>query len=41
LAEPDERARLAAQARAASKGPYSWDAVARATLELYETIRSR
>jgi glycosyltransferase involved in cell wall biosynthesis len=33
------RERLAAGARAAAAGPYSWDAAARATLELYATIR--
>ena len=41
LAEPEQRERLAAEARAAAKGPYSWDAVAHATIELYETIRRR
>ena len=41
LGDPDERERLAAEARAAAKGPYSWDAVARATLDLYETIRAK
>ena len=41
LGDPDERARLAAEARAAAKGPYSWDAVAHATLALYETIRAK
>jgi glycosyltransferase involved in cell wall biosynthesis len=41
LADPQERERLAAQARAAATGPYSWDAVAGATLELYDTIRAK
>ncbi len=41
LAEPEQRERLAAEARAAANGPYSWDAVAHATIELYETIRRR
>jgi len=41
LGDPSQRERLAAEARAAAKGPYSWDTAARATLELYETIRPR
>lgn len=35
LADPARRAELAAAARAAAAGPYSWDAVARAHLALY------
>jgi len=35
IADPGGRARLAAAARAAARGPYSWDAAARATLALY------
>jgi glycosyltransferase involved in cell wall biosynthesis len=38
LGDPDARARLAAGARAAAEGAYSWDAAARATLALYERI---
>jgi glycosyltransferase involved in cell wall biosynthesis len=41
LAEPEERERLAAEARAAARGPYSWEAVADATRELYDTIRAK
>ena len=41
LGDPNQRERLAAVARAAAKGPYAWDAAARATLELYETIRPK
>jgi glycosyltransferase involved in cell wall biosynthesis len=41
LTEPQERERLAAEARAAASGPYSWDAVAGATLALYDTIRAK
>jgi glycosyltransferase involved in cell wall biosynthesis len=33
------RDRLGAAALAAARGPYSWDEVARRTLELYERIR--
>jgi glycosyltransferase involved in cell wall biosynthesis len=35
LANPEERARLAAAAAAAAAGPYSWDLIARQTLALY------
>jgi glycosyltransferase involved in cell wall biosynthesis len=35
LADPSERERLATGARAAAAGPYSWDEIARRTLELY------
>lgn len=38
LEDPDERRRLAEAALAAARGPYSWDAAARLTLGLYETI---
>jgi glycosyltransferase involved in cell wall biosynthesis len=41
VGDPEQRSRLAAAARAAARGPYSWDAVARATLDLYERIRPR
>jgi glycosyltransferase involved in cell wall biosynthesis len=38
LANPAERERLAAGAREAAAGPYSWDEVARKTLGLYERL---
>jgi glycosyltransferase involved in cell wall biosynthesis len=38
IAAPDERARLAAAARAAAAGPYSWDAAAARTLAVYRSI---
>jgi len=38
LADPRERERLAAGARAAAAGPYSWDAVAGAHLRLYREL---
>jgi glycosyltransferase involved in cell wall biosynthesis len=38
LADPGARARLAAAARVAAAGPYSWDAVAARTLELYREL---
>ena len=38
LASTAERQRLAAAALAAARGPYSWDAAARATLALYEKL---
>jgi glycosyltransferase involved in cell wall biosynthesis len=41
LADPEERARLAAAARAAAAGPYSWDGVAAQTLALYRSLTSR
>jgi glycosyltransferase involved in cell wall biosynthesis len=37
-ADPAARERLAAAAREAAAGPYSWDAVARQTLALYEEL---
>ena len=39
LADPPARERLGRAARAAARGPYSWDAAASATLELYARIR--
>ena len=39
LADDAARARLAAGARAAAAGRYSWDAIAAAHLALYETLR--
>jgi glycosyltransferase involved in cell wall biosynthesis len=41
LADPAARARLAAGARAAASGPYSWDAIAREHLELYGRLARR
>jgi glycosyltransferase involved in cell wall biosynthesis len=37
--DPGARERLGAAALAAAHGPYSWDAAAQATLEVYERIR--
>jgi glycosyltransferase involved in cell wall biosynthesis len=39
-ADPPARERLAAAARAAAAGPYSWDAIATQTLSLYNELRS-
>jgi glycosyltransferase involved in cell wall biosynthesis len=39
LGDPEERLRLAAAARAAAAGPYSWDEAARRTLAVYGSIR--
>lgn len=41
LADPAARERLAAGARAAASGPYSWDAIAREHLELYGALAGR
>jgi glycosyltransferase involved in cell wall biosynthesis len=41
LADPAARARLAAAARAAAGGPYSWDAVAERHLALYRSLAGR
>jgi glycosyltransferase involved in cell wall biosynthesis len=38
VADAAERERLGAAALAAARGPYSWDAAARATLALYDGI---
>jgi glycosyltransferase involved in cell wall biosynthesis len=38
LADPAKRAQMAEHARAAAAGPYSWAAIARRTLELYEAL---
>ena len=38
VAQPAERDRLAAAALAAAQGPYSWDTVARRTLDLYRSL---
>jgi glycosyltransferase involved in cell wall biosynthesis len=40
LADPAERERLAAGARAAAAGPYSWDAIAEQHLTLYRQLSS-
>jgi glycosyltransferase involved in cell wall biosynthesis len=37
-ADPAARAHLAAAAREAAAGPYSWDAVAAQTISLYEEL---
>ena len=41
LSDDAARERLAAGARAAAAGPFSWDAVAGSTLALYERLRER
>jgi len=41
LADPAARERLAAAARAAAAGPYSWDAIAARHLALYEALQTR
>jgi glycosyltransferase involved in cell wall biosynthesis len=41
LADADSRSKLAAAAKAAAAGPYSWDAVAAKTLDLYRTVADR
>lgn len=41
LGDAGERERLAAAARAAAEGPYSWDEVAARTLDLYRRLASR
>jgi glycosyltransferase involved in cell wall biosynthesis len=38
LAAPEERERLAARARAAAAGPYSWDSIAARTLAVYDEV---
>ncbi len=38
LDDPTERDRLAAAARSAVAGPYSWDAIAARTIDLYESL---
>jgi glycosyltransferase involved in cell wall biosynthesis len=38
LADPAERERLEARARAAAAGPYSWDTIAGRTLSVYEEV---
>ena len=41
VADPAERARLAAAAAAAAAGPYSWNQIAARTTELYDTLLTR
>jgi glycosyltransferase involved in cell wall biosynthesis len=41
LAQPEEREQLAAAALAAARGPLSWDAVARRTLDVYRPLIDR
>ena len=38
LADPDALASMGAAAAAAARGPYSWDAIARRTLEIYDGL---
>lgn len=38
LADRDARARMGAAAAAAAAGPYSWDAIGRRTLEIYDEL---
>jgi glycosyltransferase involved in cell wall biosynthesis len=38
VADPQQRERMSAAALSAARGPYSWDAAARATLKLYEAV---
>jgi glycosyltransferase involved in cell wall biosynthesis len=38
IEDPGERARMGAAALAAARGPYSWDAAATATIDLYEAL---
>jgi glycosyltransferase involved in cell wall biosynthesis len=38
LADPPARSAMAERARAAAAGPYSWDAIAKRTLELYRSL---
>jgi len=41
LAQPEERARLGEAALAAARGPYSWDSIARRTLDVYRRVLDR
>ena len=38
VADPQERERMGTAARAAAAGPYSWEAAAKATLRVYESV---
>jgi glycosyltransferase involved in cell wall biosynthesis len=38
LGDPRELSRMRERARAAARGRYSWEAVARATMQLYESL---
>jgi glycosyltransferase involved in cell wall biosynthesis len=40
LSDPERLSQLAAASRAAAAGPYSWDAIARQTLELYAGLQT-
>src|SRR4051794_24149010 len=40
LADPARLSQMAAASRAAAKGPYSWDAIAARTLELYAALQA-
>jgi glycosyltransferase involved in cell wall biosynthesis len=40
LADSEKRTKMAAAAKAAADGPYSWDAIARRTLELYSGLQA-
>jgi glycosyltransferase involved in cell wall biosynthesis len=40
VADPQERERMGTAARVAAAGPYSWEAAAKATLRVYETVVS-
>jgi len=41
VADPAARERLAAAAAAAAAGPYSWEAIAAQTLDLYDRLLRR
>jgi glycosyltransferase involved in cell wall biosynthesis len=41
VADPEGRDRLASAARAAAEGPYSWDAIAARTMDLYSELLGR
>jgi glycosyltransferase involved in cell wall biosynthesis len=41
VSQPSQRESLAHAAAAAAAGPYSWDAIARTHLNLYERLLSR
>jgi glycosyltransferase involved in cell wall biosynthesis len=40
LGDEERRTRMAAAARAAAAGPYSWDAIAQRTLALYSGLQA-
>lgn len=41
IGDPGRRAQLAASSRTAAEGPYSWDAIGRQTVALYERLLAR